>query len=311
MVRAQIAAGWCNGKIVVRPMFNSKYLSGVLLAFCAVISATATAQTSVWQVSKGDSKLYIAGTVHMLPPNQFPLPDAFSQSYQRSEKVFFEADIRELETAKGAQLLMRHARYQDERNLKQVLSASTYQQLEQAAASLGISLKTLNSFKPDFVLLNLMQVAMQRAGMAGEGVDSYFLQQALSDNKTLGFLETTEQQLSLLLNASESQEDEFVKQNLAQFHQLEQQLNDIIAAWRSGDTSALAKLAMAFTDTPEGKQFYDTLLVQRNKNWLPHIVQMLETPEVEMVLVGALHLAGEHNVLQLLQQNGYSITQLQ
>lgn len=292
-------------------MFNTKHLCGLLLVFSAFISVTVSAQTSVWQVSKGESTLYIAGTVHMLPPNQFPLPDAFSQSYQQAEKIIFEADIRELETAKGAQLLMRHARYQDQRNLKQVLTDTTYQQLEQAAAGFGISLKTLNSFKPDFVLLNLMQAAMQRAGMTGEGVDSYFLQQALSDNKTLGFLETTEQQLALLLNASESNEDEFVKQNLAQFHQLEQQLNDIITAWRSGDSEALAKLAMAFTDTPEGKQFYDTLLVQRNKNWLPHIVQMLETPEVELVLVGALHLAGEHNVLQLLQQNGYSITQLE
>ena len=296
---------------MVRLIFNRRHLCRVLLAFSAVISATATAQTSVWQVSKGESTLYIAGTVHMLPQAQFPLPDAFEQSYQRAEKLIFEADIRELETAKGAQLLMRHARYQDQRNLKQVLSEATYKQLEQAAASFGISLKTLNSFKPDFVLLNLMQAALQRAGMAGEGVDSYFLQQALSDNKALGFLETTEQQLSLLLNASESHEDEFVKQNLAQFDELEQQLNDIIAAWRSGDTNALAALAMAFTDTPEGKQFYDTLLVQRNKNWLPHIKQMLETTEVELVLIGALHLAGDNNVLQLLQQNGYSITQLE
>jgi uncharacterized protein YbaP (TraB family) len=50
--------------------------------------------------------------------------------------------------------------------------------------------------------------------------------------------------------------------------------------------------------------------VQRNKNWLPQIQQMLATPEVELVLVGALHLAGESNVLQLLREQGYSITQL-
>jgi uncharacterized protein len=286
-------------------------ITTTLGAVLLVLAGALQADTSVWQVSKAGRQLYIAGTVHMLAPEQYPLPSAFATAYQQADSLVLETDIRELNTPKGIQLLMQHARYQDGRTLQQVLSAGTYQQLAAFASEQGVNLTTLNSFKPDFVLLTIMQVALQKAGMAGEGVDLHFLQRAQTDAKPLLFLETIEQQLSLLLNASASNEEQFVQQNLAQMNDMESQLTQIISAWRSGDTTALARLAMAFTDTPQGKQFYDTLLVQRNKNWLPQLIQMLSTPEVELVLVGALHLAGDNNVLQLLQQQGYSVTQLQ
>lgn len=282
-----------------------------LLSVVLLLSLPAVqAETSVWQVTKGEQRLYIAGTVHLLPPEQFPLPQEFSQAYREADTLVFETDVRELETAKGMQLLMQHAMYSDGRSLSQVLSANTYQQLQQYAKTQGVDLAPLNQFKPDFVLLTLMQVALQKAGMAGEGVDMHFLKQAVADNKPMLFLETVEQQLAMLLNISAENEDAFVMQNLQQLSELEVELTKIIAAWRSGDTGTMAELAMAFTDTPEGKQFYDALLVQRNKNWLPQLEQMLATPEIELVLVGALHLAGEANVLQLLREQGYSIKQL-
>jgi uncharacterized protein len=289
-------------------MLAVKWLLSIVV-LCLTVG-TVQAATSVWQLSKNGQQLYIAGTVHLLPPEQFPLPAEFNQAYQQADTLVFETDVRQLETPQGMQLLMQQAMYQDGRSLNQVLSKDTYQQLQQFATAHGVDLTPLNGFKPDFVLLTLMQVALQKAGMAGEGVDMYFLKQAVADTKPLLFLETVEQQLSMLLNVSAANEDVFVQQNLQQLAELDNELKQIIAAWRSGDTDELSKLAMAFSDTPEGKQFYDVLLVQRNKNWLPQIEKMLTTPEVELVMVGALHLAGNNNVLQLLQQRGYTVTQL-
>ena len=282
-------------------------LGSVLALF---LTSAVYADSSVWRVSKGEQHMYIAGTVHLLPPEQFPLPEEFTQAYQQADAVVFEADVRQMETPQGMQLLMKHAMYVDGRQLNQVLSAATYQQLQQFATAQGIDLTPLNGFKPDFVLLTLMQVALQKAGMAGEGVDMHFLSKAEADSKPLHFLETVEQQLSILLNVSAANEDVFVQQNLEQLSELEVQLKQIITAWRSGDTEALSELAMAFTETEEGREFYQALLVQRNQNWIPQLKQMLETKEVELVLVGALHLAGDSNVLELLQQQGYQVTKL-
>ncbi len=53
----------------------------------------------------------------------------------------------------------------------------------------------------------------------------------------------------------------------------------------------------------------DMLLGDRNRNWLPGIEAMLVTAEVELILVGALHLAGEQGLLAQLRKRGYKLEQ--
>jgi uncharacterized protein len=55
---------------------------------------------------------------------------------------------------------------------------------------------------------------------------------------------------------------------------------------------------------------YQALFVARNQNWLPQIEQMFGNKQKELVLVGGGHLAGEHSVLALLQQAGYTVEQV-
>ena len=80
-------------------------------------------------------------------------------------------------------------------------------------------------------------------------------------------------------------------------------------AWRSGDLEALEELA----GTPLREQFprvYQSLLVARNNAWMPQIESMAGSPEIELVLVGALHLAGEDGLLAQLARRGYLIRQM-
>ena len=58
-------------------------------------------------------------------------------------------------------------------------------------------------------------------------------------------------------------------------------------------------------------QIYDDLLVKRNTNWMPHIKAMFKTVPIEFVLVGALHLAGDHSILKMLAEQGYQIEKLE
>jgi uncharacterized protein len=275
-----------------------------------LLGTSVYAKTSVFEISQGEHKLFIAGTVHMLPSSAFPLPAAFETAYQQSQLLVFEADIRQLETAAGMQLLMQHARYQDGNSLSQVLSTNSYQALVEQAAAFGLDVKALDSFKPDFVLISLMQLALKKAKLNGEGVDKFYLHKAQQEQRNIAFLETIDHQLDLLFNVSAGNEDFFVEHSLNELQHIEVQLANIIKAWRQGDLNLLANLAMEYADTPIGKQFYDRMLAQRNQDWLPQIQAMLATAEVEMVLVGALHLAGDNNILQLLQQQGYRIKQL-
>ena len=55
---------------------------------------------------------------------------------------------------------------------------------------------------------------------------------------------------------------------------------------------------------------YDNLLVTRNNNWMPKLVEYLQTPETEFVLVGAMHMAGDAGLIAQLQQAGYTVAKL-
>jgi hypothetical protein len=52
---------------------------------------------------------------------------------------------------------------------------------------------------------------------------------------------------------------------------------------------------------------YQALVVDRNKKWLPQVMEMFKTPEVEMVLVGSLHLSGSDGLLAQLKKSGYQV----
>ena len=86
-------------------------------------------------------------------------------------------------------------------------------------------------------------------------------------------------------------------------------LSALKAAWRKGDNRELIKVALApwLADFPE---LYQSLLVKRNTAWLPQLEAMLASPEVEYVLVGALHLVGKDGVINMLESRGYQVEQL-
>ena len=86
-------------------------------------------------------------------------------------------------------------------------------------------------------------------------------------------------------------------------------MQEMKVAWRNGDPQALVDLAI----TPLIKDFpdiYQSLLVQRNNNWLPQIEAMFSNQQTELILVGTLHLVGKDGLLQRLEAAGYKISQL-
>jgi uncharacterized protein YbaP (TraB family) len=51
-------------------------------------------------LEKNSSLIFIVGTLHLLTPADFPLPDAFDIAYQQSDEVIFEASMDDMEKSK-------------------------------------------------------------------------------------------------------------------------------------------------------------------------------------------------------------------
>lgn len=280
-----------------------------LLANTAFAADTNSEQSSVWKVSKGEDKVYVGGTIHILPITEFPLPSQFMQAYEQSDTVILEAKLPDPTDTAAQQRMMAAAAYEEGKSLKDAVSPETYAALEEYFAPFGAQVEKLAKLKPGFMVAVMVAMEAQRSRMAGEGVDSYFSQMAKRDNKPMEYLETMEFQLNMIANMGEGEEDRLISESLAMMPEFKQYLDSIIAAWRVGDTEALKEMTVDKMKR-ESPASFDEMMTQRNKRWISQIEAMFGDNDQELVLVGAGHLVGDDNVLALLEERGYQIEKL-
>jgi uncharacterized protein YbaP (TraB family) len=269
----------------------------------------AHAQSPVWKVEKDVHRMFIGGSMHVLTAEDYPLPSAFETAYQQSGRIVFETDLAKMESPQFQQYMLAELSYSDGRNLQQVLREDTYRSVADFFAARGVPMASVENFRPGMVANLMAMVELQRLGLAGVGVDSYFNQRADNDLKAKGQLETVEEQIGFIASMGNGREDEMLAYNLADLESLPTLWQSMNQAWRSGDLHALEETSAAplRDDFPE---IYQALLIDRNNAWMPQIEAMAKTAEVEFVLVGALHLVGSDGLLAMLASRGYTITQL-
>jgi len=303
-------------QVIVKGNFmkNTKALLSILfvLVINSFFVSSVAAKSSVWKVSRGNDFVYIAGTIHILPPSEFPLPSEFQQAYKATNTLVFETKLPDESDMTAQVQMMQAMMYNNGQSLKSVLSRRTYQQLKGHVSALGADLAMFELFKPGALVSMLAMLEAQKAQLSGEGVDVYFNKKAVADNKAISYLESVEFQMNMLANMGKGHEDKFIKSNLKQMKDFKAMFIKLIAAWRRGDTAKLTKLAIEpMQDDPKSMK---TMLTDRNRNWLPLIEGMFADNgkhiDKEFVLVGVAHLVGEGNVLALLKRKGYRVEQL-
>jgi uncharacterized protein YbaP (TraB family) len=286
----------------MKPRITITSLSLLLALFSQVVIA----DSPVWKIEKNGQQLFIGGTIHVLAASDYPLPSTFDMAYRQSAILVLETDMQKLQSPGFQQTMMRELTYSDGRNLQKVLNRSTYQNLEQFFNSRGIPMATIVNFKPGMVVTMMTMVELQRLGIDGIGVDAYYNNRAIEDRKKLGKLEPVETQIAFLANMGVGQENEMLSFSLSDVEQLPTMMISMKEAWRRGDMGKLEELGIADLKNDFPK-IYKSLLLDRNNAWIPQIEAMAKTKEIELVLVGALHLAGKDGLLAQLKARGYTI----
>ena len=268
----------------------------------------ACAETSVWEVTGKNQRLYIGGTIHVLSQRDYPLPEAYGQAYASSEHLVFETDLDQIKTSDFLVRLRQSLTYEDGNSLKNTLQPATYREPERYCEQSGIPIMMLLPLKPPLASLMLTVMELKRIGIDNTGVDHHFNLQAQRDGKKTSQLETIDEQLQFLTNMASGHEDELILSTLEENRQLAELMQSMLGAWRTGNVTLLEEQFIK----PMQQSFpsvHEQLLVRRNHNWLPLIEQYLATSEVEFILVGALHLVGSDGLIQQLEKAGYRVKQ--
>lgn len=273
-----------------------------------LFTPAAYAETSLWRISKGENRLFIGGTIHLLSQSDYPFPDEFEQVFREIDTLVLETDLEAFTKPELQATLLRKLTYQDGTRLQSKLNAKTYRALAAYCKSAGIPLSSLQHMKPVLAVLTLTIMQLKQLDMADTGVDQFFLKKAKTSGKKVAGLEAAEAQIEVLEHMGQDQENELILSTISELKTTPQAIKSIKSAWRSGNLKELEATSINSMQT-EFPHLRKNLLTRRNNAWLPQIKTMLETPDKELILVGALHLAGEDGLIALLKKLGYSIEQ--
>lgn len=281
-----------------------------LVALAAAPGAGAGDRQAVWTVQGRHNTVYLFGSVHVLRPGEGGLSPVVENAYADAEQLVMEIDMDDPEVADPTRLMQEMqgmALLPRDLSLRDVLGAD-YDAIRAGAARVGLDLAVVDRFAPWFVATLLLQLDLARRGFLPElGIEQRFANRAADDGKPILGLETAGEQFALLGALPLPQQKRFLLMALEESAENDARLEELLAAWRSGDTGSLASLMSAeFDDFPE---LYRPLTEDRNRAWVARLVDLLDDRDDYLVVVGALHLVGRNSVVDLLRERGYRVTQ--
>ena len=272
-----------------------------------VLAATQPLASSspVWEV-RGEGSFLIGGTIHMLRPRDFPLPEVFDRAYDATGTVVLETDLGALVDPDIQRLMLERGFQQGGRTLADDLRPETWERLTEVADALGIGINMLEDMRPAFAGLTLARAMLGRLGVTEVGTDGYFYRRARADGRPLAGLESAREQMLLLLTLGDDDPDRFLDGNLQDLERAAGLIDEAIEAWRRGDFELLHERLVepSRLDDPVS---YRRLFVERNAAWLQTLKDYAASDEIQFVLVGAGHLGGDDGLLEALRDAGYQV----
>ena len=279
-------------------------LAALLLFAFGAQTALARGESSVWVMHGKTNTVYLAGSVHALPKAHSEFPEQLERAYKAANVVVLEVDLEDMDPLDAVKFISTNGTLPADKSLKDVVGADAYGRIAALAASLEVPETVIAKLEPWAAALILTQFALSKTGFdANLGIDMQITERARTDGKPVEGLETVIDQLSVFDNRTFEEQTRFLLDSADDAPNLNEDLQKLIAAWRTGDLRALEKEFLK--ERKKSPELYDALLGVRNRQWLPKIEALLEQDRDYLVVVGALHFVGRDGLLSLLKKEGH------
>lgn len=279
-----------------------------LLLLALASNAQADTCHTFWVVRGAHNTVYLLGSVHVLKPSDSELPEEALHAYAASSALVMELDLNNVGAAglladDGALEMLPEGQ-----TLEAALGGEVYPRFASHLRALGLDLSTFEHFQPWFAALAMQQAELAQQGFdASSGVDEQLAARAAADHKPIIGLETVDDQLGIFAHLSLAQQRRLMLYMLDDADDSARSADQVVSAWRRGDTRELERLLTE--SSSEYPELFRLLTTDRNKRWLPTVIDLLHESRDYLVVVGALHLVGPTGLVQLLQDAGYTAVQ--
>ena len=287
----------------------NRFFTALVLALVLATGAAAqTGRSFLWKVQSGTNVMYLAGSVHALTVDAYPLNPAYQRAFEASSTLVEEIDLAEADPLTGGLGLLAKGMYTDGRTFNTVVSKETAALVAEKLKGTPLALELIQPMKPWMVMLMLEALGAQTAGLDPQlGLDKHFYDLANEKGKQVIGLETAESQMDRFDKMPERMQEQMLRSELEEMETEQSSLRSILTAWQNGDAATIEKMLLgSFSDNPAA---YNSLITERNRNWMPQLETCLKRPSPCFVVVGAAHVVGPQGLLAMLQQRGYKVEQ--
>lgn len=280
-------------------MFRLLSVMSSLIVFFTSYSVQAEPQH--WLAKKGDMEYMIIGSVHVGDKTMYPLPKAVTQFLKNSDGLIIEADVRNTEgvTYPKTSLLA-----------KDVLDKTQRKHLAKIANDLGLQEAQLLNAPPWSAALTIQLMLVNKLGYASDqGVDMHLINLATQQQVPVLPLESVQFQLDLIAGQKDGGK-EFLLSSLGEYDGGDKLVQCLIDSWKSGDGSTLEEASMSEKSSNE---FNQAFLYDRNRDWAEKLDSGSMLPKQSgqyTIVVGSLHLVGKDNLIELLEERGFTVEPL-
>jgi uncharacterized protein len=286
--------------------------SRLCLALCGVLLCAAaradSALHSLWELHGKHNTVYLLGSIHVLRPGDYPLAPAVMEAYGNAKCLLMEVNLEEIGSQQVQAQMLASATLPNGRSLPEVLGKERYERAQGLAHELGLDLSLFDQYAPWFAAEAISQLQLTELGFQPEsGVEMYFMERARNDGKSVAGLETVHEQIAVFENMPLDTQAEYLVSSLEQAHDLPREVGSMVQAWQRGDTQWFERELQS--ELGRDPRLYQSVLVARNRKWVPKIEALLNDDKNYLVIVGTGHLAGQGSVIDLLKKDGIGATQ--
>ena len=274
----------------------------------------------LYEVTKkgSNNKMYLFGSIHMAKKEDLVFPEYIMDAYNNSHYLACEYNIVKANADfESAQEIAEKMFYQDGSTILNYISGDTYVKLVRFLKGKNLYNSFYDYYKPVFFYSLMSNVIGNDANLKSEaGIDEYFINKAITDNKEILEVESMQLQMDLLLGFSDSLYELAINDIIDNYDDNVKELVDLYANWKSGNEKAMIELndedmAVKENYTEEQKEeineFNRQMVNDRNKTMTDKAIEYFNNNQDVFFMVGTLHIIGEDGIANRLQKEGYIV----
>lgn len=280
----------------------------LLIGGCAASKKSAPTSsepaTLLWKIEGNGLSIpsFLYGTIHIIPKSRFVVSDTVKSALESSDLLLMEIKMDDTAMIASIQSMMNMPGDTTIESLWGKEKFARYRQLLKDTLKLDIAM--FNKVKPIFLSTIILTISFN------EPVESYemhFTSLATVKEIPVEGLESAAEQMKIFDNLPLTEQAEYLEELLLQWSVSRELYDQMATLYIKQDLNSLHALTMM---QPEMKAMQGFMLDDRNIKWIPDIKSRISKQKT-FIAVGAGHLLGDKGLVNLLRQEGYTVTAVQ